>query len=142
MYRVPRKMDFVKGHSFCPSCRHQLGALDLIPLFSYIFLGGKCRYCKKKIGARDTLIELFGGAAALFCGWYFKGKPAAGLTVFLFFCILTVVTFMDMDTMEIEDGCWIAVYILAAAACFYNAGNISYLKAYRNCLCKRPHASS
>ena len=66
IYRVPRKMDFVKGHSFCPSCRHQLGALDLIPLFSYIFLGGKCRYCKKKIGARDTLIELFGGAAALF----------------------------------------------------------------------------
>ena len=83
IYRVPRKMDFVKGHSFCPSCRHQLGALDLIPLFSYIFLGGKCRYCKKKIGARDTLIELFGGAAALFCGWYYKGKPAAGLTVFL-----------------------------------------------------------
>ena len=118
IYRVPRKMDFVKGHSFCPSCRHQLGALDLIPLFSYIFLGGKCRYCKKKIGARDTLIELCGGAAALFCGWYYKGKPAAGLTVFLFFCILTVVTFMDMDTMEIEDGCWIAVYILAAAACF------------------------
>ena len=37
IYRVPRKMDFVKGHSFCPSCRHQLGALDLIPLFSYIF---------------------------------------------------------------------------------------------------------
>ena len=59
-----------------------------------------------------------GGAAALFCGWYYKEKPAAGLTVFLFFCILTVVTFMDMDTMEIEDGCWIAVYILAAAACF------------------------
>ena len=118
IYRVPRKMDFIRGHSICPACGHQLGALDLIPLFSYLFLGGKCRYCKVKIGARDTFIEFFGGGAALFCAWYYKEKPGVALTVFLFFCILTVVTFMDIDTMEIEDGCWIAVYVLAAAACF------------------------
>lgn len=113
-----QKNGFCEGTFSLPILQSSIGGSGSDPLFSYAFLGGKCRYCKKKIGVRDTLIELFGGGAALFCAWYYKEKPAVALTVFLFFCILTVVTFMDIDTMEIEDGSWIAIYILAVAACF------------------------
>jgi leader peptidase (prepilin peptidase)/N-methyltransferase len=48
------------ARSFCPSCLHQLSVLDLIPLFSWVFLAGKCRYCGVKIPARYPLIEIVG----------------------------------------------------------------------------------
>lgn len=46
------------NRSRCPDCGHTLGALDLIPLFSWLFLKGKCRYCGKKISPRYPLTEL------------------------------------------------------------------------------------
>lgn len=112
IYRVPRKMSFVKGFSMCPACGHRLGPGDLIPIFSYVLLRGRCRYCKASIGSRDTWIELLGGIAALFCIIKYERIETA-LTVFAFFSVLTVVTFLDIDTMEIEDGCWIAILILS-----------------------------
>lgn len=122
VYRVPKHMSFIKGHSICPSCGHRLGASDLIPVFSYLFLGGKCRYCKEKIGSRDTLIEIWGGIAALMCVWIYRENLAEAITVFVFICILTVVTFLDIDTMEIEDGCWMAVVVLAVISYFTMPG--------------------
>ncbi len=56
--RIYRSEQFVRGRSYCEHCKHTLQTLDLIPLFSYIFLNGKCRYCKKEIPAWLPLIEL------------------------------------------------------------------------------------
>lgn len=47
-----------RGRSRCPKCKHVLGPLDLIPIFSFIFLKGKCRYCGKKISWQYPLVEL------------------------------------------------------------------------------------
>jgi prepilin signal peptidase PulO-like enzyme (type II secretory pathway) len=55
------KYSITKGRSLCPHCKHQLAALDLIPLFSWIWLGGKCRYCHKKIGYIYPAAELITG---------------------------------------------------------------------------------
>lgn len=49
-----------KGRSHCPSCNHTLGVFDLVPLFSWLFLKGKCRYCGAKISLRYPLSELLG----------------------------------------------------------------------------------
>ena len=49
IHRIPLKQDILYKHSYCPNCNHKLNFIDLIPIFSYIFLRGKCRYCKKKI---------------------------------------------------------------------------------------------
>lgn len=117
IYRVPKNLSFVKGYSMCPGCGHRLGAGDLIPVFSYLFLRGRCRYCGAQIGIRDTMIELLGGIAALLCIFKYDNLGTA-LTVFGFYCVLTVVTFLDIDTMEIEDGCHVAVLVLAVAAVF------------------------
>lgn len=61
VYRIPLKEDITHKHSFCPNCNHKLGFGDLIPIFSYIFLGGKCRYCKQKIKPRYILLETLSG---------------------------------------------------------------------------------
>ena len=65
VYRIPRKEDIVYVRSHCTSCNHELGFFDLIPIFSYIFLGGRCRYCKEKIRIRYLLLEVFSGLVFL-----------------------------------------------------------------------------
>ena len=57
-YRIPRNLDFIKGRSFCDSCKKNLFWYDNIPLFSYLFYHGVSRCCGKKISIRYPLIEL------------------------------------------------------------------------------------
>lgn len=61
VYRIPKGIDITHKHSYCPNCNHKLNFLDLIPIFSYIFLGGKCRYCKQKIRPRYLILETLSG---------------------------------------------------------------------------------
>lgn len=65
VYRIPLGLDITHEHSFCPNCNHKLGFLDLFPILSYIFLGGKCRYCKKKIKPRYCILECLSGLTFL-----------------------------------------------------------------------------
>ena len=60
-YRIPRKQDIMVKRSYCTNCKHNLGFFDLIPVLSYVFLGGKCRYCKGKISIRYPLFEVANG---------------------------------------------------------------------------------
>ena len=61
VYRIPLGLDITHEHSFCPNCKHKLGFLDLFPVFSYIFLRGKCRYCGMKIKPRYCILEVLSG---------------------------------------------------------------------------------
>ena len=58
-FRFGDKKSFAVGRSICPMCKHELGALDLIPVVSFVALGGRCRYCKKAISWHYPVIELF-----------------------------------------------------------------------------------
>lgn len=60
-YRIPRHQDITHTRSYCPKCNHKLGFFDMFPIFSYIFLGGKCRYCKEKISPRYLILEVLTG---------------------------------------------------------------------------------
>ena len=60
-YRIPLKQDIFHTRSYCPKCNHKLEFLDLIPVLSFIFLKGKCRYCKEKISSRYIIMEIFSG---------------------------------------------------------------------------------
>ncbi|MBS1723529.1 MAG: prepilin peptidase [Armatimonadetes bacterium] len=63
IYRLPRGLSIYKpAHSFCPNCKAQLTTLDLFPLLSWLFLGGKCRHCKAKVSSRYFWVELINGA--------------------------------------------------------------------------------
>lgn len=56
-----KDLSISKGRSVCVHCGHQLAAKDLIPLLSWISLGGKCRYCQKRVSWQYPLVELFMG---------------------------------------------------------------------------------
>lgn len=60
----PEELSITKGRSMCPHCQHTLGVKDLIPLVSWIWLRGRCRYCKHPIGWQEPLLEV--AMAALF----------------------------------------------------------------------------
>lgn len=112
IYRLPNNLSVVYPASHCTACNHNLSFLDLIPLFSYIFLGGKCRYCKAKFSIRYPLLELFTGLA--FAAIYIN---TSDIYITLKFCILAcyliVVAMIDLDTMEIYDSVNITGVILA-----------------------------
>lgn len=61
VYRIPNRKNILNERSYCPKCKHKLNFWDMIPLFSYIFLKGKCRYCKDKIRPRYFILELLSG---------------------------------------------------------------------------------
>lgn len=68
VYRIPLKQNITHTRSYCPKCKHRLNFLDLIPVLSYIFLGGKCRYCENKIRPRYLILEISSGIAFLLFG--------------------------------------------------------------------------
>ncbi len=68
----------VGGRSLCPACGHALTARDLVPLFSWLFLRGKCRHCRAPIGWRYPLMELCMGLAFAFAGTFLAGAALAG----------------------------------------------------------------
>jgi len=115
IYRIPLKLDFVKGRSFCPSCHHDLQALDLFPVFSYLFLGGKCRYCKTKISIRYPLIELLTGIAFTLVFLRYGFTPLTLIGIILS-ADLIVLAMIDHDTLEFADGFSILIFILGFAA--------------------------
>lgn len=63
VYRIPIGQDILYTHSYCPNCTKKLSIVDLVPVWSYIFLGGKCRQCKEKIRIRYLMLEIFSGLA-------------------------------------------------------------------------------
>jgi len=67
-----KKKSALRGRSFCPKCGHVLSWIDLIPVLSFLFLRGKCRYCSKKISIQYPLVELTTGLLFLLIFWIFN----------------------------------------------------------------------
>ena len=61
IYRLEKDQSFISGRSFCPSCNHVLNWQDLIPVLSFIFLKGRCRYCKEPISVQYPAVEILTG---------------------------------------------------------------------------------
>ncbi len=59
--KVSKKHSFFKGRSMCPKCKHILSPVDLFPIFSWLLLRGKCRYCHKAISLQYPIVELITG---------------------------------------------------------------------------------
>lgn len=114
IYRMPRKISFVRGRSFCPRCGASLSWYDTIPVFGWVMLRGRCRHCGDKISLRYPLMEVLGGSVILVCLWKY-GVSVKGLLVFLFLAILTVVGGIDWDTMEIPNELSLMLVFLGIA---------------------------
>lgn len=108
-----------KGRSHCAVCNHPLAPLDLVPVLSWLFLRGRCRYCGERIAARYM-------AAELLCGLFFMSMVAVyGLTVHALAlcalgCILLGLSLVDLETYTIPNGFIIAgIAAWAVSFAFY-----------------------
>ena len=110
-YRVARKESFVSGRSHCPSCGHELGAADLVPVVSWLALRGRCRYCKEKISPRYVIAELLFAAITVGCVLRF-GLTVTALRNWLFLCCLFLLSLVDLEIREIPDGCLLAAVLI------------------------------
>jgi len=61
VYRLPRGEDWISARSRCPECENTLHAPDLIPILSWVYLRGKCRYCRAGVPIRYPMIEIICG---------------------------------------------------------------------------------
>lgn len=92
IYRLPLKQDILYTHSYCPNCKNKLKILDMIPIFSYIFLKGKCRNCGEKIRIRYLLLEILSGICVLLF-FISNNLDLATITLHQFIIIITNVIF-------------------------------------------------
>ncbi len=119
--RIPRGESLVSPPSHCPACGHRLGPLDLIPVASYIFLRGRCRYCRVPFSLQYPVIEL--AAGLLFTGaWVKFGYSWHTLIAWVLSSSLIVASVIDIKHMVIPDE----VLVFAALA----GGIILYLDSW------------
>lgn len=111
IYRTQTGESIAKGRSHCANCQHALKALDLIPILSYIFLKGRCRYCNEKISPRYMIVEAITGLCfALSISVFGIGfEFIVSITLFSF---LICLSFIDIDIMEIPYWSTISVATL------------------------------
>ncbi len=131
IYRIPRGISWIAdkktaSRSECPHCHHKLGVADLVPLFSWLCSGGKCRHCGKPVSKIYPAVEIVTAimATGLFAVW----GPA-----YVFLPLMFVVPFMvaaiviDWEHMILPNDINIALAILAAVFIFLFAGSDSSL---------------
>ena len=132
VWRIHNKRDWVNDRSECTHCHHKLGPTDLIPVLSYLMLGGKCRYCHKKI--EDTpftelALPLLFVASYLFWPMSFEGR---GLIDFVFWLVFLV----GFLALAVYDLRWFLlpdkiVFPLAGLAALQAVGDMIYEKDWR-----------
>ncbi|MBD5494728.1 MAG: prepilin peptidase [Lachnospiraceae bacterium] len=110
IYRIPKKEDIVKVRSHCMNCGYKLEWYDLVPLFSYLFLKGRCRKCKTKLSAQYPLVEASNGILYVVI-ILVNGANVESLLYCLLASALLTLSVIDFRTYEIPIG--INIFILA-----------------------------
>lgn len=112
IYRIPKGEDIVKVNSHCMTCGYQLKWYDFIPIFSYIFLGGKCRKCKTKLSCQYPIIEAVNGFLYVLI-FAVNGLNIESGIYSLMASALLVLSVIDFRTYEIPFGINIFIFVLA-----------------------------
>ena len=94
--RLPQNKSIVFPPSHCEACQHKLAAKDLIPVFSYLRLRGRCRYCQASVPRRLFWVELATALIfALLC-WHYGLSAELGVTIF-YACLFIVIFVVDLE---------------------------------------------
>ena len=112
IYRLPNNESLVKRASHCMTCQTKIRKRDLIPVFSWIFLRGKCHSCGAKISAQYPIVEALNGILYIIA-LLVLDLNANGIISCVFFSLLIVVGFMDWNTLEIDLRVLLAIALLA-----------------------------
>ncbi len=123
-------LSVINGRSVCPNCRHVLVWYDLIPLVSWLALGGKCRYCRKPISVQYPLVELAGGL--VFVGSYIWWPQTVHQNGQWLILSSWLVAFVGLLALAVYDLRWMLLpnKILYPALAVAVAGRAAYIAAF------------
>ncbi len=142
IYRIPRKESVAFPPSHCPNCNHQLGVLDLFPIFSWLYLRGKCRYCGHPISSRYPIIELISGLGYALIAWKVFSNYSLGTQygfsrnyilealgmMFLYTCLL-VGSAIDLETKLLPDEFTLLPLLVGLALSVWIGGVSGFYRA-------------
>ncbi len=119
--RLPQGQSIINPPSHCSDCNQKLGILDLIPLFSYLLLRGRCRYCQAAIPLRLPIVE--GTTALLFTLLYWKFGLGLELGISLIYaCLLIIIFVIDLENQLVLDKVVYPGMAIALAFSFFWPG--------------------
>jgi leader peptidase (prepilin peptidase)/N-methyltransferase len=95
--------NLITPRSACPHCQHAIGALENIPLISYLFLRGRCKGCGAHISIRYPIVEALSGILSAYAAWHF-GFGIAACAALIMIWALIALTFIDSDTQLLPDA--------------------------------------
>ena len=123
IYRIPLHQSIVTVSSHCMTCGRKLKWYDMIPVFSWLLLGGKCRSCKSKISRQYPVIESLNGILyVVIC--LVNGTDLFSLIYCLMTSALLTLSLIDWRTYEIPPGINAFLFILGVAAAVLDRGNL------------------
>ena len=94
--RLPLRQSLMQPPSHCPACRRRLSVSDLIPVFSYLWLRGRCRTCHASIPVRILWVELVTGIAFGLSAWFMGLTPELAVVLF-YFSLLLAIAVIDLE---------------------------------------------
>jgi len=107
--------NLISPASHCPYCKHRIGALENIPLLSYIFLRGRCKACQQPISLRYPLVEALSALLSVFTIYYFGISLMSGFALILVYTLIAA-SFIDIEHYIIPDDInlpilWLGLFI-------------------------------
>jgi leader peptidase (prepilin peptidase)/N-methyltransferase len=102
IYRIPAGLSLLNPPSRCPKCKTRLKPYDNVPVLGWLWLKGRCRYCRAPISPRYPLIEAFTGALFLATFWLL-GLTWATASYWLLLSWLVALAFIDLDTLTLPN---------------------------------------
>ncbi len=117
IYRLPRQESIVFPGSHCPHCGHQLSALELIPIISWLALRGRCRNCRQGISPRYPLIEalMAAGFVLIIWRWPLELYSFTALPLLVIYAMLVMMSGIDIDQQILPDSLTLPAIALALA---------------------------
>ena len=116
--RLPIGNSIVRLPSHCNSCNRQLSAADLVPLFSYLWLRGRCRYCRARIPPRLPIVELITGLLFALLTWHYGLNLQLAIAL-IYASIFLVIFFIDLEQQLILDIVVYPAMVLALIFSFF-----------------------
>ncbi|MEM9212815.1 MAG: prepilin peptidase [Cyanobacteria bacterium P01_F01_bin.150] len=139
IYRIPANISLLNPPSRCPKCLHRLKVYDNVPVFGWLWLRGKCRYCKAAIAPRYPIVEAVTGLLFVFTllhvgdPHWFTANPIQLVGYWVLISWLLALALIDIDTMTLPNSLTqsgLVLGILYQGALGWSLGSTSGAAAY------------
>ncbi len=136
IYRLPAGKSIIRPRSSCPNCKRTLKALDLVPIFSWLFLKGRCRSCKEPIAIRYPLIEALMALGFGLIIWQFPPQSynLSFLPLVILFAMIVMMSFIDIDHYILPDSLTLPATIVGVLGTLLYVSNDANLPTFLEAL--------